>query len=304
MRAAALHKVWLALGCIAALALGGCAQTELAAQATKKLEGSRGSQGAYKVGQPYQVDGTWYYPAEDYSYDETGIASWYGPDFHGKYAASGERYDMNDVTAAHKTLPMPSIVRVTNLENGRSLVVRINDRGPFVRGRIIDLSRRSAQLLGVHAPGTAKVRVQVLPEESKQVKMAALAGVRGGIAVASAGPTSVAAPPPLVPANAPVTVAPPPPLPPPLRAQPVVDVEPVRSTAIYVQAGAFVRQDNAQRLRGQLAGLGQAKVSAAKIGAQDFYRVRIGPLTSVNEADHVLDRVVATGHPEAKIIVE
>ena len=169
------------LGAVLALAaLGGCAQTEFAAQATKSVEKAAGparsSQGAYKIGNPYQVDGTWYYPAEDYAYDETGIASWYGPDFHGKPTATGERYDMNDVTAAHKTLPLPSVVRVTNLENGRSLVVRVNDRGPFVRGRIIDLSRRSAQLIGIHAPGTAKVRVQILAEESKQVKIAAMAG--------------------------------------------------------------------------------------------------------------------------------
>lgn len=304
MGAATSHNGWFIAVCIAALALGGCAQTEFAAQATKKIEGSsRGSQGAYKVGNPYQVDGTWYYPAEDYGYDETGIASWYGPDFHGKSTASGERYDMNDVTAAHKTLPMPSMVRVTNLENGRSLVIRVNDRGPFVRGRIIDLSRRSAQLLGVHAPGTAKVHVQILPEESKQVKTAALAGVRGNVAVASAQPVTVGPAPMIVPANAPVTVAPPP-LPPPLHAPPVVSVEPVKPSAIFVQAGAFVRQDNAHRLRSQLAGYGPAKVSTAKVGAQDFYRVRIGPLATVSEADRVLDRVVSNGHPEAKIIVE
>src|SRR4051812_4386212 len=135
MGAAASHNGWFIAGCIAALALGGCAQTEFAAQATKKIEGAAGSRsqsasGLYKVGNPYQIDGIWYYPAEDYAYDETGIASWYGPDFHGKSTASGERYDMNEVTAAHKTLPMPSMVRVTNLENGRSLVIRVNDRGP------------------------------------------------------------------------------------------------------------------------------------------------------------------------------
>ena len=307
MGAAKAHNGWLVAGCVAALALAGCAQTEFAAQATKKIEGAGGARspsasGLYKVGNPYQIDGVWYYPAEDYAYDETGIASWYGPDFHGKSTASGERYDMNDVTAAHKTLPMPSMVRVTNLENGRSLVIRVNDRGPFVRGRIIDLSRRSAQLLGVHSPGTAKVRVQILPDESKQVKMAALAGARGNLVVASTEPVTVGLPP-IVPTSAPVMVAPPP-LPPPLIAPPVVSVEPVKPTGIFVQAGAFVRQDNAQRLRTQLAGYGPAKVSTAKVGAQDFYRVRIGPLASVDEADRVLDRVVSNGHPEAKIIVE
>jgi rare lipoprotein A len=154
----------------------------------------------------------------------------------------------------------------------------------------------------VHAPGTAKVRVQILPDESKQVKIAALAGVRGNAVLASAEPVTIG-PPALVPTSAPVTVAPPP-LPPPLAPPPVVSVVPVKPTAIFVQAGAFVRQDNAQRLRSQLAGYGPAKVSPAKVGAQDFYRVRIGPLASVEEADRVLDRVVANGHPTAKIIVE
>jgi len=125
--------------------------------------------GIYKVGQPYQINGTWYYPAEDFEYDETGIASWYGEAFHAKTTANGEIFDLNGLTAAHKTLPMPSIVQVTNLENGRSLKLRVNDRGPFVRGRIIDVSRRAAQLLGFEEQGTAKVRVQILVPESIQV---------------------------------------------------------------------------------------------------------------------------------------
>ena len=102
--------------------------------------------GVYKVGNPYQIMGRWYYPKEDYHYSEVGMASWYGDDFHAKRTANGEKYDMNTLTAAHRTLPLPSIVKVTNLENGRSLVVRVNDRGPYVKDRIIDLSKRSAQL--------------------------------------------------------------------------------------------------------------------------------------------------------------
>src|SRR5690242_16768428 len=125
--------------------------------------------GTYKVGNPYQIAGVWYRPAEDYSYDETGIASWYGEDFHGKYTANGEVFDLNAVTAAHRTLPMPCVVEVTNLENGRSLKVKVNDRGPYARGRIIDMSRRAAQLLGFESPGTARVRVKILISESIQV---------------------------------------------------------------------------------------------------------------------------------------
>jgi len=105
--------------------------------------------GVYKVGQPYQVDNVWYYPREQPDYDETGIASWYGPTFYGHHTANGEMYDGNLLTAAHKTLPMPVNVRVTNLDNGKSLIVRVNDRGPYARGRIIDLSKRAAELLDV-----------------------------------------------------------------------------------------------------------------------------------------------------------
>ena len=126
-------------------------------------------EGIYKLGKPYKVNGIWYFPKEDAKYDEIGIASWYGPGFHQKITANGEYFDMDLVTAAHKTLPLPSVVRVTNLENGRSLLVRVNDRGPFVNDRIIDLSRKASELLGFIAKGTAKVRVELMPEESMAV---------------------------------------------------------------------------------------------------------------------------------------
>ena len=116
--------------------------------------------GVYKVGRPYQIAGNWYYPREDLNYDSIGIASWYGDDFHGRQTANGEVFDMNALTAAHPTLPMPTYARVTNLENGRSIVVRVNDRGPFARGREIDLSREAAKTLGMKRQGTAQVRVQ------------------------------------------------------------------------------------------------------------------------------------------------
>ncbi len=122
--------------------------------------------GAYRVGVPYQIHGVWYYPAVDYNYDRTGVASWYGEQFEGRLTANGEIFDLNDLTAAHTTLPMPSIVQVTNLQNGRSLQLRVNDRGPFVDGRLIDVSRRAAQLLGFEKQGTTLVRVTVLKDES------------------------------------------------------------------------------------------------------------------------------------------
>lgn len=142
---------WL-LAAAASVAVAGCTETKLASHALKEIQQyqqppDKTASGTYKVGKPYQINGVWYYPSEDYGYDETGVGSWYGPDFHGKPTANGEIFDQNGLTAAHRTLPMPSLVRVTNLENGRSIMVRVNDRGPFAHGRIIDLSRRSAQLL-------------------------------------------------------------------------------------------------------------------------------------------------------------
>src|SRR5690606_18692928 len=130
----------------------------------------------YKIGKPYRINGVWYYPGEDYGYSETGIASWYGPAFHGRPTANGEVFDMNALTAAHRTLPMPSMVRVTNLGNGRAVVLRVNDRGPFAHGRIIDVSRRAAQLLGFERQGTARVRVEILEAESRALAMAASGG--------------------------------------------------------------------------------------------------------------------------------
>ncbi|HZV83612.1 MAG TPA: septal ring lytic transglycosylase RlpA family protein [Brevundimonas sp.] len=111
---------------------------------------------------PYQVRGRWYRPEEQPRYDETGLASWYGDQHHGRSTATGERFDMNALTAAHKTLPLPGLVEVTNVANGRRVVVRINDRGPFVDGRIIDLSRAAAESLGLVGSGVGEVRVRYL----------------------------------------------------------------------------------------------------------------------------------------------
>ena len=118
--------------------------------------------GVYQIGKPYQVGDLTYTPREDPNYDRVGNASWYGEMFHGRRTANGEIYDMDSLSAAHPTLPLPVYARVTNLNNGRTIVVRINDRGPYARDRIIDLSRRSAELLGFRDNGTATVRVKYL----------------------------------------------------------------------------------------------------------------------------------------------
>ena len=116
--------------------------------------------GNYKVGVPYQVSGRWYFPKDDRAYDRTGVASWYGDDFHGRKTANGEIYDMMGLSAAHTTLPMPSFVWVTNLDNGRTILVRINDRGPYAHDRVIDLSRAAARALGSEVRGLSQVRVR------------------------------------------------------------------------------------------------------------------------------------------------
>ena len=190
--------------------------------------------GTYKVGKPYKIDGITYTPREEFNYTETGVASWYGPGFHTKATANGERYDQSDRTAAHRTLQMPAVVRVTNLENGMSTVVRINDRGPFARNRIIDLSRTAAEELDIVRAGTARVRLEQLQQESIAVKDVAMSG--GGpdeqhqamAAIASGqrgtpAPTPAAAPPPPPVA---VAAAPPEPAPsPPPSQQPTTPAQ-------------------------------------------------------------------------------
>jgi rare lipoprotein A len=116
--------------------------------------------GAYKVGQPYQIDGRWYTPQEDSRYDRRGRASYYASEFHGRRTSNGEIFDMWSLSAAHPTLPLPSFVYVTNLENGRTLLLRVNDRGPYSNSRLIDVSRAAARYLGFERPGTVRVRVR------------------------------------------------------------------------------------------------------------------------------------------------
>jgi len=116
--------------------------------------------GRYQVGKPYKVAGKWYTPKDDPGYEATGSASWYGPNFHGRMTANGEVFDQNHLSAAHPTLPLPSYVRVFNMDNGRSTVVRVNDRGPYAHNRVIDVSKRTAEVLGFANQGTARVRVK------------------------------------------------------------------------------------------------------------------------------------------------
>jgi len=267
----------------------------------------------YKVGQPYEISGNWYYPKEDYNYDETGIASWYGADFHDKRTANGEMYNMNELTAAHKTLPLPTLARVTNLDNGRSIVVRINDRGPFSGARIIDMSQRAAQLLGFERQGTAKVRVQVLADESKAIADA-MRSYGSNTTVATALPLPQPQPQPV---SAGVETVESKTLEPikttPAIHQQLLETKPVAqvvtvpvtgSHQIYVQAGAFTVQDNALKLQRMLSSLGNSSVAQATVNGRVFYRVRVGPMNSVDQADAMILKVKKAGIASPRTVVE
>ena len=127
--------------------------------------------GIFKIGQPYKIKGILYTPKIENQYNKDGIASWYGDKFHNKLTANGEIFNKYDITAAHKTLPLPSIAKVKNLENGKFVIVRINDRGPFVGDRIIDLSFQAASIIGMVSQGTAKVNVEFLLEETNELHL-------------------------------------------------------------------------------------------------------------------------------------
>lgn len=282
-----------------------------------------GAGGVYKVGKPYQIDGNWYYPQEDPRYDETGIASWYGREFAGRRTANGEVFDPRIGTAAHKTLPMPSNVRVTNLENGRSMVVRVNDRGPFKASRIIDMSEHAAELLGFKAKGMARVRVQFvgiaeLPNGGRPGKR--VAGVGRHEELGEPPPAAVTAPPPkrvAVPVAPPplpqprVTPTPEPGEPPVPVAAPVdqptdevIEVAVKSKTRIFVQAGSFLDRSNAERLTARLRAIAEFRISQRRQDGKLYYRVRAGPLKTVEKADAILARVLADGQQGASIVVE
>jgi rare lipoprotein A len=303
-----MSRRWAVLAAtLCALLLSACAETELAVNTAKVIGAEEGREsGRYKLGDPYQVDGIWYRPKYDANYDETGIASWYGEPFHGQTTANGAIYDMNALTAAHKTLPMPSRVRVTNLENGRSIVVTVNDRGPFVHGRIIDLSRRAAQLLGFEAAGTAMIRAQALPEEEQPaILLASLDrieadGVRqprveaapsGSVEVAlleapaNGGLISSAAAAEFQEETAPLMVA-------------------VPSVRMFVQAGSFAVRDNALDLQSRLETYGPAAVTTVELEGRRLFRVRLGPYDVLDEADAVLAEVLSNGYTDARLIID
>ncbi len=270
----------------------------LAACAGSPDRGIGSASGAVKIGKPYQIAGKTYYPRDDRDYDEKGIASWYGPGFHAKQTANGEPYDQDGMTAAHKTLPMPSYVEVTNLENGRQLVLRVNDRGPFVGNRIIDLSRRAAQLLGVDRAGTARVRVKRVHPTDKQIAKLGLG--RSARAPKGLQPVQVAL------AAPPVRAPLPAPLPPRVQGPPappaVVFAPPVPGDAtpgLFIQVAALSDRGRAAALAGSLESLAMPTIEATAAG---LYRVRLGPFADAASAAKVLDGLQATGYSDAHVV--
>jgi rare lipoprotein A len=216
-------------------------------------------------------------------YAERGVASWYGKKFHGRQTSNGERYDMYRMTAAHKTLPLPTNVRVTNLRNGRSVIVRVNDRGPFVKNRLIDLSYAAARELDMITTGTAPVEIVALDT-----------GYTGAITTASATATAPAAGSPTA-GLSPIAGA--------HAATPV----PAGSTPLmYLQVGAFGDASNAERLANRLTEEGIAPVAVHEPagGAPALYRVRIGPFSDVGDYDRVVARVTSLDINQTQLVVE
>ncbi len=268
----------------ALLLAAGCASNGIDLSKTYTQQSAlSGKNGTYKVGNPYKIAGKTYYPEEDYGYSETGVASWYGKDFHAKYTANGEIYDMNTLTAAHRTLPLPSIVRVTNLENGRSLILRVNDRGPFAKDRILDISKRGAQLLGFLNQGTAKVRVEIMEEESKRLKEALLNKKEEPLIAQRGLISDVASE-----YNAPA-----------IRENTAYQY---KKGSYFVQAGAYKSRSTAEKLSAQLRKYGVSNIYKVNVKGTDFYRVRLGPYKHEMEAKIAMDKMVNNGVYEAQVV--
>jgi rare lipoprotein A len=243
----------------------------------------------------YDVFGKRYYVlSSSVGYWERGVASWYGPGFHKVRTSTGEPYDMYAMTAAHKTLPLPAYVRVTNLLNGRSVVVRVNDRGPFVGNRIIDLSYSAAAKLGMLRNGTAMVDVRTIdPSVPAPVTSASMVPPAAAAPNAGSGTSAPAT----SGTSAPATSGTAPPAPSGTSAV---------TTALFVQAGAFSDPANAQRLAETLRGgsFGKIFVRDDQIAGRRMYRVRIGPVANVAEFDRVVAALERAGISDAHLALD
>jgi len=253
--------------------------------------------GNYKAN-PYTVMGKTYYPIRDgRRYLATGTASWYGTKFHGQATANGEAYDLYGMTAAHKTLPLPSYVRVTNLDNGQSVILRVNDRGPFYSDRIIDLSFAAAKKLGYAESGTARVKVEGIdPHEWWAAQGRPVPMVLAQPKMAGQGAPAVAAPVAVAPSQ-PIEQYTPPPAQHAAAVLPVqIDVKKNASPAVsglYLQVAAFANPDAAELLKAKLSQTVPAKVFISSVvrNQQILHRVRMGPVETQAEAVQLQDSV-------------
>ena len=273
--------------------LFGCSETTFLINSAKRI-GSWGDGPIYKVGDPYKINGKWYYPAVDYQYDEVGIASWYGPGFHGKTTANGEVFDQNKISAAHRTLPMPSVVKVTNLENGLVLEkVRINDRGPFARNRIIDLSKKAAEELGFIKNGVAKVRVEILEDESRKY----VSTDQKNNYVAEAAEVTEISKKNLLSSSE--------------RKEKVVEKKTeenlensiLTNKELLIQVGAFTDHRNAKTLSEKLSEF-KAYINRVFINNKYLYRVRIGPINNLDLANDMKRKLFELGYTSSHLVMK
>lgn len=254
---------------------------------------------SYKIGTPYEINGVYYYPRENFRYSEEGVASWYGPGFNKKQTANGETFNQNDLTAAHRTLPLPSLVKVTNLENGHVMTLVVNDRGPFVntKNRIIDVSSRAAEILGFKEKGTARVKVEILAKESMAMRDRALqqsqTSYGSNYQTASlnnmrpyGNPWAKAV------ANT--------------KRSPRIQAS-YAPTGTFVQVGAYTQYENAARA-GSIAfdafdGQLSPQIKPIQLNGKQCFRVRVGPFSNVDRAKNALKHLKNKGLDGSRIVL-
>ena len=284
----------------------GCTSSvEVAANLGKKYlipkeEKKRIQKPIYKIGKKYNVGGKYYYPKKDLYYNKTGIASWYGPKFHGKLTANGEIYNQYALTAAHKTLPLPSAVKVTNLKNNKSIVLRINDRGPFVNDRIIDLSSKAADILDLKREGTGLVRVQILREKSLYLEKLAKQGSFPEINDLKETE--------LPNITIPRKVA--------VKIKNTKNKKTVtkkinynlknlnKEYKIYIKLASFSSKKNAEIMKKKVSYIDKVKIYKIYKMNRTLYQVKAGPFLSVEKVDQLHSLLLQKGMQGAKIIIE
>jgi len=253
----------------------------------------------YKVGNKYNIKGKFYFPKKDLSYNKTGIASWYGPKFHGKLTANGEIYNQYALTAAHKTLPLPSAVKVTNLENSKSIILRINDRGPFVNDRIIDLSSKAADILDLKRNGTGLVRVTILKDISLTLEKLAKNGKFPEIADLPKSESPIIKKPSTTKVKIQGSKS--------YKTKKRINYDlsnEKKEYNIYIKLASFNSQKNAELMRDKVSYLEKVKIYKILNSGKTFYQVKAGPFLSVEKVDSLHSMLLEKGMQGAKITIE